>query len=554
MTILVPIVTFGSILIFFTLFAFLPKRRALLISMIGAWLFLPVIPDKAYDIENLPEFTKLFVISAGIFLAVTVLDFKRLRNFRPHWFDIPMLIWCLVPIASSVSNCMLEGVNLTACLNPFATTTFATLGYDLGLYDGLSEAFAQSVQWGIPYLLGRLYITDLESVRDLATGILMSIFAYLPFLLYEMRMSPQLHNLIYGYHQHLFHQTYRFGGWRPMVFMNHGLMVAFWVMSSALLAVWMWRAGTIKKLKLPWLILPALGILAGILAYLPANSPTTNNIDTVPVTASPILTTVTLIILTISIIMVVWLWRTEKLRQSFAVPFWIIAVGLVVLTILMRSVNGWAWLTLGIVTLFATEYLRTRWIVIALLVMIPMYTFTNSLSMWPTELSIDFMTGLFGSERAQSLEYRYFNEAYLTERARQHWMFGWAGWDRQLVTFEWTDNKTVPDSLWIIVLGKFGLVGLISLLSAMLMPTILLLRKYPPWLWAHEKVAPLAVMSIVMALYMLDGLLNTMINPVYMLAAGGLLSAYITIRQSQEAQISAQRYQQPMPASSTVNV
>ena len=39
-------------------------------------------------------------------------------------------------------------------------------------------------------------------------------------------MSPQWHRWIYGYAQHSFLQTIRWGGYRPMVFMSHGLALA----------------------------------------------------------------------------------------------------------------------------------------------------------------------------------------------------------------------------------------------------------------------------------------------------------------------------------------
>jgi hypothetical protein len=42
-------------------------------------------------------------------------------------------------------------------------------------------------------------------------------------------------------------QARRLGGWRPVVFMQHGLMVGLWMMTAALIAVWLWQTGTLKK-------------------------------------------------------------------------------------------------------------------------------------------------------------------------------------------------------------------------------------------------------------------------------------------------------------------
>ena len=227
-----------------------------------------------------------------------------------------------------------------------------------------------------------------------------------------------------------------------------------------------------------------------------------------------------------------------------------VAGGLLLITILMRSVNAWAWLGIGLVTLFVTERFRTRGLIVALILIVPLYTFAQGISVWPTELSVDFMTGLIGPERAQSLEFRYFNEEYLTAKARQQWLFGWAGWDRQHVFWEWSSGRTVADSLWIIVLGKFGLVGLIALISLMLLPTIMFMYRYPPWLWNHARIAPAAAFAVIMVLYMLDGLLNAMINPVYMLVAGGLMSIYVAVPTTEKATSSSFSGLETMPATS----
>jgi O-antigen ligase len=48
-------------------------------------------------------------------------------------------------------------------------------------------------------------------------------------VLYEVRMSPQLHASIYGYFPHSFLQQYREGGFRAVVFLGHGLVVAMFM-------------------------------------------------------------------------------------------------------------------------------------------------------------------------------------------------------------------------------------------------------------------------------------------------------------------------------------
>ena len=46
-------------------------------------------------------------------------------------------------------------------------------------------------------------------------------------MLVEVRLSPQINTWIYGFFQHDFIQMMRYGGFRPIVFLPHGLWVAF---------------------------------------------------------------------------------------------------------------------------------------------------------------------------------------------------------------------------------------------------------------------------------------------------------------------------------------
>ena len=103
----------------------------------------------------------------------------------------------------------------------------------------------QTVTWGIPYFLGRIYFNDLQGLRELSVAIFIGGLIYVPFCLYEIRFSPQLHRLLYGYHQHDFSQTFRFGGYRPMVFMQHGLMVGMWMGMATLAGIWLAWTGAL---------------------------------------------------------------------------------------------------------------------------------------------------------------------------------------------------------------------------------------------------------------------------------------------------------------------
>lgn len=85
-------------------------------------------------------------------------------------------------------------------------------------------------------------------MKRLAMAIFVSGLIYMPLCLYEVIMSPQLHRMVYGFMgQRQFIQSIRLGGYRPTVFLFHGLSVGMWMMAATLIGWWFWQSGTLKK-------------------------------------------------------------------------------------------------------------------------------------------------------------------------------------------------------------------------------------------------------------------------------------------------------------------
>lgn len=221
MNALVQIALLGYIPISLLFFAVLPAPRAVASVLIMGWLFLP--PAVRFPMPGLPDYDKYFAIAFAAAFGALVFDSKRVLSFRPAWYDIPMLLFTVLPGLSSISN-------------------------GLGINDCLSTIFRQTTYFAIPYALARVYFANLAGLRDLMLVIFVSGLIYLPFVAYELRFSPQLNRLLYGYHQHSFGQTRRFGGWRPMVFMQHGLMLSLWMCSATVAGLLLWMSGSVRKL------------------------------------------------------------------------------------------------------------------------------------------------------------------------------------------------------------------------------------------------------------------------------------------------------------------
>jgi len=427
MSLLGQLILLGWIPLVVVLFASLPSRRAVIAAFLLAWLFLPMAE---YRIQGLPDYTKMSATCLGVILGTMLFDLPRLLSVRPGWTDLPMAIWCVCPLASSVSN-------------------------GLGVYDGLSAVLNQFTTWGLPYLIGRLHFTDAASLKELAVGIFVGGLLYVPLCLYEIRMSPQLHTMLYGFHQHSFAQTMRWGGWRPTVFMQHGLMVGMWMCMASLLGLWLWMSGTVRRVwgvPTGWLLLP-----------------------------------------------------------------------LLITAILCKSTGALALLVLGLLSLLTARWLRSPLAVWALLILSPLYMTLRAGGQWSGQSLVTLAERLTGQQRAGSLQYRMHNEDLLAARALQRPLFGWGGWGRARVIDETSGRDiSVTDGLWIIALGNHGVVGLASLTASMLLPGVILCLRRRVGEWSMPAFSPAAVLAVVVTLYMIDGVLNAMINPVFILLAGAL--------------------------------
>lgn len=428
-SIAVPITLFGWPIVVLALFAALPARRAVIVGMLGAWLFLPIA---GYSLPGFPDITKMSITCVSVFLATLIFDAGRLSRLRWSWVDLAMLAWVLAPFPSAVNA-----------------------GY--GAYEGLSGIMNQAVSWGMPYMIGRLYFSDLEGLRELAMGVFIGGLVYTPLVLLEARLSPQLHLWVYGFHQHSFGQTKRGGGWRPMVFMQHGLAVAMFMGTAAVCGLWMWTAGRVRTMRI----------------------------------------------------------------AGGAVPTWVLAIGLFGVAAACRSTYALMLMLTGIVALLASRVLSTRLILAAMLTIAPVYVVARTVGGWDAQELRD-VAEVIGQQREGSLDVRLNSEDALWAWVQGDVLFG-RGRLSSLMDAdrdEW--GRFIPDGLWLIALGKFGAAGLTAMFGVLLLPAgVYLLRSRPRELMRAE-AAGATVLATVLVLYAMDNLLNAMVDPIYLLAAGGL--------------------------------
>lgn len=202
------------------LFTLLPARKAVIYSYMFGWLFLPM---NMLAFPSLPDLNKATATNFGCLVGTLIFNSDAFGRYRFHWFDLPVLLYITSPIPSSIAN-------------------------QLGVWDGISVSLDYAALWGLPYFIGRIYFVEFGSLKDLLVAMFMGGLVYVPLCQWEIHMSPQLHRDFYGFHQHDFIQTIRGNSFRPMVFMQHGLMVGAWMGACTMIGYWLWRSNVVKTL------------------------------------------------------------------------------------------------------------------------------------------------------------------------------------------------------------------------------------------------------------------------------------------------------------------
>ncbi|MFW2542720.1 hypothetical protein ACN2XU_08770 [Primorskyibacter sp. 2E107] len=210
------------------LFLRLPRERALIWSVMLGYLFLPE-PPAAFDLPLIPPLNKHNIPAVAAFVFLLWRNGPQQASLLPvSWVGRALLlIFILSPVMTVLTN--------------EEPVFFGQVGLPgLTLKDAAALIVQQSLLI-LPFLLARQHLASGGAQRDLMVALMIGGLVYSLFMLIEMRLSPQLNLWVYGYYQHLFGQSIRSGGYRPVVFLYHGLWVAFFIMTSVVSAWALWR-------------------------------------------------------------------------------------------------------------------------------------------------------------------------------------------------------------------------------------------------------------------------------------------------------------------------
>jgi hypothetical protein len=195
-----------------------PLKKAILWSIIGAVLFLPEM--LSVDLPLLPPLTKSSITTLTLFSILIIIG-KNLKVFQRGWINKLFIFY-------------LATTFISAELNKFPVYFGERVLPGITHYDALSALIRFFIDF-LPFIFGRRYLNELNDNEFIFRVLTIAGLFYSVLMLFEIRMSPQLHNWIYGYTPAQFVQNMRAGGFRPIVFLGGGLPLAF-MFSTFLLA------------------------------------------------------------------------------------------------------------------------------------------------------------------------------------------------------------------------------------------------------------------------------------------------------------------------------
>ncbi|MFI5316435.1 MAG: hypothetical protein ACHQ6T_12100 [Myxococcota bacterium] len=225
----VPLALILSVPLTFVLFSRFPPYRAAFLALLVAALVLPV--GYGWELKGVTTLNKATIPLLSAFAACMYTAPTEFRHLRLRGATL------LLVLAVAI------GPLLTAMTNGDTFSVGGTPLPALSIWDGVAIFRWLAFSLLLPFLLGRMLVREVPQIENLLRPLVLAFLVYSVAMLFEIRMSPQLHLLVYGYFPHSFAQQARSGGFRPAVFVGHGLPLAIITSFAVLASVMLWRRG-----------------------------------------------------------------------------------------------------------------------------------------------------------------------------------------------------------------------------------------------------------------------------------------------------------------------
>ncbi|MBN2760643.1 MAG: hypothetical protein JXQ79_09095 [Rhodobacteraceae bacterium] len=221
------------------MFKRMPPERAFIWAILGGYMLLPQLTR--IGLPLLPDLDKVLIPNVTAFIVCLALVRERVVVVPQNpLVRVLLVLFILSPAFTVLTNteALQFGIvtsDYTTWMGIFTPANAVIPG--LRVYDSLSVVVAQII-FMLPFFLARSLLAHERALAELPRALIVAGLIYSAPILIENAIGPELHRMVYGYIQHDYGQSIRFGGFRPYVFMPHGLWVAFFAMmcfASALL-------------------------------------------------------------------------------------------------------------------------------------------------------------------------------------------------------------------------------------------------------------------------------------------------------------------------------
>jgi len=216
----------------FYMFKRYPLKKAVLYTFIAGMLSLPNWVN--VKLPFCPPIGKDQVVGLSIVLVLAVNHYKEVRPRAETW-------WYVGTIGVFVSSLLTGFLNTDPVY--FARSPTFLPGHDFK--DAAAIAIGALVS-GIPVsYFSQVVFRTADDARLIVRAFTAAGLIYSIFVLIEVRMSPQMHNWVYGYAgPHEWGQLIRYGGYRPLVMFPHGLVLSLFMFFPNITSVAMARFRT----------------------------------------------------------------------------------------------------------------------------------------------------------------------------------------------------------------------------------------------------------------------------------------------------------------------
>ncbi|MEM9458043.1 MAG: hypothetical protein AAGF11_27955 [Myxococcota bacterium] len=206
------------------IFAQNKPRRAAFLVVIGGTMFLPELV--AFDAPILPPINKHSLVCVVAFVGLFFTSknrWQRMRLLRGIQLFFFIMVIGNIGTAQTNPESFVFGGKLAWEGGPrFPVVVIPALKKT----EFISMSIEDFFKFIMPFGVGQMLVQSRDDLIVFLKAYVFCCVIYVPLMLYEGVMSPQIHRMVYGYHALSFGHNVRGDGFKPVVLMQSGLGLA----------------------------------------------------------------------------------------------------------------------------------------------------------------------------------------------------------------------------------------------------------------------------------------------------------------------------------------